>query len=238
MSESEFISFLNELGLSITEEQINNFRVYASELLSYNEHTNLTAIRNIDEVYLKHFYDSLTVYKVYKFTDESVLDIGTGAGFPGIVLKIMFPDIKLTLLDSNNKKTTFLKYVLDKLGIEASVINDRAEKYFVSGERFDVVVSRAVADMSILSELAIPFCKMGGAFIAMKGKSTDEIDNANYAIDFLGGKISDKKEFSLPNNAGGRTLIKVQKACDTPNGYPRVYDKIRKSPIAKIRKIK
>ena len=114
MSESEFISSLENLGLSISDEQINKFRVYASELLSYNEHTNLTAIRNIEEVYLKHFYDSLTIYKVYMFSNESVLDIGTGAGFPGIVLKIMFPDIKLTLLDSNNKKTTFLKYILGK----------------------------------------------------------------------------------------------------------------------------
>lgn len=238
MSESEFISSLEKLGLSINEEQINKFRVYASELLSYNEHTNLTAIRNIDEVYLKHFYDSLTIYKVYRFSNESVLDIGTGAGFPGIVLKIMFPDIKLTLLDSNNKKTTFLKYVLGKLGIEANVINDRAEKYYLSSERFDVVVSRAVADMSILSELAIPFCRVGGYFIAMKGKNTEEIDNANYAIEFLGGKISDKKEFSLPNNVGERTLVKVEKINDTPNGYPRVYDKIRKSPIAKNKKIK
>lgn len=107
MSESEFISSLENLGLSISDEQINKFRVYARELLSYNEHTNLTAIRNIDEVYLKHFYDSLTIYKVYRFSNESVLDIGTGAGFPGIVLKIMFPDIKLTLLDSNNKKLLF-----------------------------------------------------------------------------------------------------------------------------------
>ena len=159
MSESEFIISLENLGLSISDEQINKFRVYASELLSYNEHTNLTAIRNIDEVYLKHFYDSLTIYKVYRFSNESVLDIGTGAGFPGIVLKIMFPDIKLTLLDSNNKKTIFLKYVLGKLKLDATVINDRAEKYYLSGERFDVVVSRAVADMSILSELAIPFCR-------------------------------------------------------------------------------
>lgn len=238
MSESEFISSLDSLGLSITDEQINKFRVYASELLSYNEHTNLTAIRNIDEVYLKHFYDSLTVYNVYSFSNESVLDIGTGAGFPGVVLKIMFPDIKLTLLDSNNKKTTFLKYVLCKLGIEANVINDRAEKYYLSGDRFDVVVSRAVADMSILSELTIPFCKVGGTFIAMKGKSTEEIDNANYAIEFLGGKIDDSLEFSLPKDAGERTLIKVEKVSDTPNGYPRVYDKIRKSPIAKTRKIK
>ena len=236
MSESEFISSLENLGLSISDEEINKFRVYASELLSYNEHTNLTAIRNIDEVYLKHFYDSLTIYKVYRFSNESVLDIGTG--FPGIVLKIVFPDIKLTLLDSNNKKTTFLKYVLGKLKLDATVINDRAEKYYLSGERFDVVVSRAVADMSILSELAIPFCKVGGYFIAMKGKNTEEIDNALYAIEFLGGKISEKEEFSLLNDAGERTLVKVEKVGDTPNGYPRVYDKIRKYPIAKIRKIK
>ena len=150
----------------------------------------------------------------------------------------MFPDIKLTLLDSNNKKTTFLKYVLGKLNLDATVINDRAEKYYLSGERFDVVVSRAVADMSILSELAIPFCKVGGYFIAMKGKNTEEINNAFYAIEFLGGKINEKEEFSLLNDAGERTLVKVEKVSDTPNGYPRVYDKIRKYPIAKNKKIK
>ena len=238
MSESEFISSLENLGLSISDEQINKFRVYASELLSYNEHTNLTAIRNIEEVYLKHFYDSLTIYKVYRFSNESVLDIGTGAGFPGIVLKIMFPDIKLALWDSKKKKTTFLKYVVGKLKLDATVINDRAEKYYLSGERFDVVVSRAVADMSILSELAIPFCEVGGYFIAMKGKNTEQIDNALYAIELLGGKISEKEEFSLLNDAGERTLVKVEKVSDTPNGYPRVYDKIHKYPIAKNKKIK
>ena len=238
MSESEFISSLENLGLSISDEEINKLRVYASEILTYNEHTNLTAIRNIEEVYLKHFYDSLTIYKVYRFSNESVLDIGTGAGFPGIVLKIMFPEIKLTLLDSNNKKTTSLKYILGKLKLDATVINDRAEKYYLSGERFDVVVSRAVADMSILSELAIPFCKVGGYFIAMKGKNTEEIDNANYAIEFLGGKINEKEEFSLLNDAGERTLVKVEKVSTTPNRYPRVYDKIHKYPIAKNKKIK
>ena len=239
MSESEFISSLENLGLSISDEQINKFRVYASELLSYNEHNNLTAIRNIEEVYLKHFYDCITLIKAIDLTKNlKIVDVGTGAGFPGIVLKIMFPDIKLTLLDSNNKKTTFLKYVLGKLKLDATVINDRAEKYYLSGERFDVVVSRAVADMSILSELAIPFCKVGGYFIAMKGKNTEEIDNALYAIELLGGKISEKEEFSLLNDAGERTLVKVEKVSDTPNGYPRVYDKIHKYPIAKNKKIK
>lgn len=238
MNKNEFVLALKDLGIDITEEKLNKLDKYYDLLIEWNNKINLTRITDKDEVYLKHFYDSLTIYKVYRFSNESVLDIGTGAGFPGIVLKIMFPDIKLTLLDSNNKKTTFLKYVLGKLKLDATVINDRAEKYYLSGERVDVVVSRAVADMSILSELAIPFCKVGGYFIAMKGKNTEEIDNANYTIEFLGGKINDKKEFSLPNNVGDRILVKVDKVSATPHGYPRVYDKIRKSPIAKIRKIK
>lgn len=238
MNKNEFVLALKNLGIDITEEKLNKLDKYYDLLIEWNNKINLTRITDKEEVYLKHFYDSLTIYKVYRFSNESVLDIGTGAGFPGIVLKIMFPDIKLTLLDSNNKKTTFLKYVLGKLKLDATVINDRAEKYYLSGERFDVVVSRAVADMSILSELAIPFCKVGGYFIAMKGKNTEEIDNANYAIEFLGGKINEKEEFSLLNDAGERTLVKVEKVSDTPNGYPRVYDKIRKYSIAKNKKIK
>ena len=232
MSESEFISSLENLGLSISDEQINKFRVYARELLSYNEHTNLTAIRNIDEVYLKHFYDSLTIYKVYRFSNESVLDIGTGAGFPGIVLKIMFPDIKLTLLDSNNKKTTFLKYVLGKLKLDATVINDRAEKYYLSGERFDVVVSRAVADMSILSELAIPFCKVGGYFIAMKGsKFKEEIYEGRTAVGILGGEIISAEEVKLPGLDDGRAIIRIRKIKKTPVKYPRKAGLPEKQPL-------
>ena len=238
MNKEEFINELKKINIELTKQQLTLLEEYYIILKEENEKYNLTRIIEQNEVYLKHFYDSLTIYKVYRFSNENVLDIGTGAGFPGIVLKIMFPDIKLTLLDSNNKKTTFLKYVLGKLKLDATVINDRAEKYYLSGERFDVVVSRAVADMSILSELAIPFCKVGGYFIAMKGKNTEEIDNANYAIEFLGGKINEKEEFSLLNDAGERTLVKVEKVSDTPNGYPRVYDKIHKYPIAKNKKIK
>ena len=238
MDINTFIKELESLNIYPTQKQLDQLETYYKLIIDWNKKINLTRITEKEDVYLKHFYDSLTIYKVYRFSNESVLDIGTGAGFPGIVLKIMFPDIKLTLLDSNNKNTTFLTYVLAKLKLDATVINDRAEKYYLSGEKFDVVVSRAVADMSILSEIAIPFCKVGGYFIAMKGKNTGEIDNANYAIEFLGGKINEKEEFSLLNDAGERTLVKVEKVSDTPNGYPRVYDKIRKYPIAKNKKIK
>ena len=199
MSESEFISSLENLGLSISDEQINKFRVYASELLSYNEHTNLTAIRNIEEVYLKHFYDSLTIYKVYRFSNESVLDIGTGAGFPGLVLKIVFPNLDVVLVDALNKRINFLNHVIESLKLEnIEAIHDRIENYAKNNlEVFDLVTCRAVAKLNIISELCLPLAKINGYFIPMKATIEDEISDTKY-LEVLKSKVESVITFNLP----------------------------------------
>lgn len=233
MNEELFKEELIKMGIVPTEKELSLLKNYCEELLIYNKKVNLTALKTKEEVYLKHFYDSLTIIKGYHFTSESVLDIGTGAGFPGLVLKIFFPDIKLTLLDSNHKKTDFLKYISDKLKINVEIVNNRAEIFFQEGRTFDIVVSRAVANLIVLSELSIPFCKVSGYFIAMKGDSSEELKVADYAIKFLGGNVNKVISFSLPLENSIRTLIKIQKEKLTPDAYPRSYDKILKKPLKK-----
>ena len=239
MSESEFLNQLKILNVDLSEEQVAMLRGFANILLDYNTRVNLTAIRNLEDVYLKHFYDSLTLVKAYKFTNETVLDVGTGPGFPGMVLKIAFPNIKITLLDSNGKKVKFLNYVVEKMNLrDVTVVCDRAEEFFKQESRFDVVVSRAVADLNILTELCIPFCRVGGRFVAMKGKCDEELDSVKSVITFLGADIDNIIKFELPKDAGERCLINIKKIQVTKDGYPRSYDKILKCPLAKMLKIK
>ena len=170
MTENEFLNELTKLNINLTTEQQEKLKNYAEFLLSYNEHTNLTAIKNIDEVYLKHFYDSLTLSKIANFTNESLLDIGTGAGFPGLVLAIVYPNLQVTLLDSNNKKIKFLQECLSKLNLKnVTLVQERAEVYTKNNrEKFDYVTSRAVAELRILLELGIPSLKVNGHFLIMK----------------------------------------------------------------------
>lgn len=239
MSESEFLNQLKILNIDLSEEQVSQMREFADILLDYNTRVNLTAIRNLDDVYLKHFYDSLTLVKTYRFTNETVLDVGTGPGFPGIVLKLAFPNIKITLLDSNGKKVRFLNYVVEKMNLrDVTVVCDRAEEFFETGNKFDVVVSRAVADLNVLTELCIPFCCVGGSFIAMEGKSDEELHSVKSVISFLGADIEQVIKFELPKKAGERCLINIKKKQETKVGYPRSYDKILKCPLAKMLKIK
>lgn len=239
VSESEFLNQLKILNIDLSEEQVSQMREFADILLDYNTRVNLTAIRNLDDVYLKHFYDSLTLVKTYRFTNETVLDVGTGPGFPGIVLKLAFPNIKITLLDSNGKKVRFLNYVVEKMNLrDVTVVCDRAEEFFKTGNKFDVVVSRAVADLNVLTELCIPFCCVGGRFVAMKGKSDEELHSVKSVISFLGADIDQVIKFELPKNAGERCLINIKKKQETKVGYPRSYDKILKCPLAKMLKIK
>lgn len=234
MSEQEFVKTLSEIGVNINEEQLNLFRVYASFLLEYNTHTNLTAIKNVEDVYLKHFFDSLLGVKYFDFRKKSILDIGSGAGFPGVPLKIMFPDIKLTLLDSNGKKTRFLEELSSKLKIDFEVINDRAEKYILDRrEQYDVVVSRAVSAMPVLAELCIPFVKINGHFVAYKGNLDETLENGKFAIETLGGKVISVKNDFLPLENAGRSFVIIEKKCKTESQYPRVFDKINKKPLQK-----
>lgn len=238
MTKNDFLSELAQLGISLNEKQIKELETYAKFLLEYNEHTNLTAITNIEDVYLKHFYDSLTIVKNVDLPKvTNLLDIGTGAGFPGMVLKIVFPNLKVTLLDSNNKKITFLKKLAEKLNLDVEIIYDRAE-IFVQNRReyYDIVTSRAVADLSILVELAIPYLKVGGNFVAMKANSQDELHNAENIIKKLNSKVIKITEFTLPATDMHRGIITINKEKITNKKYPRSYNTIKKDAQIKLQK--
>ncbi len=232
MNKEKFIESLKELNIYPSNEQINLLEKYFEILEEYNNHTNLTRIISKEDVYLKHFYDSLTVCKVIDLTKLStILDFGSGAGFPGIVLKIFFPHIKLTLLDSNNKKTKFLEYVSKELNIETTVINDRAENFSKKKLNFfDLVVARAVANMRVLTELSIPLVKENGYFLAMKANSTDELRDSLKTIEVMNSNIVKKEEFNLPDESH-RSLILIQKNKKTKFKDLRTYDKILKTEI-------
>lgn len=235
MNLDEFKKEISKLGINASEEQLNKLDIYASYLLEYNEHTNLTAIRNIEDVYLKHFYDSLTLVKVIDLKqEESLLDIGSGAGFPGMVLKIFFPNLHVTLIDSNNKKTTFLKNLKERLGVDnCEVINDRIENITKSRiNSYDIVTARAVTNMPVLTELAMPLVKINKYFIAMKGSNEEEIDNSSFAIKKMNGELEKNEKFEL-FGAGTRTLIKIKKLKETEINELRTYDKIIKKPLIK-----
>ncbi len=234
MSEQDFIFELSKIGVEVSEEQLVKFSEYANFLLEYNQHTNLTAIRTLEEVYLKHFYDSLLGAKYFDFEGKSLLDIGSGAGFPGVPLKICFPSLELTVLDSNGKKTKFLEDLKNVLDLDFTVINDRAEKYILTKrESFDVVTSRAVTAMPVLSELSIPFVKVGGYFLPYKGKLSDDLEQGEYAIKILGGTLERVEECTLPYEGSTRTFVFVNKKCKTDEEFPRVFDKINKKPLQK-----
>lgn len=234
MNREEFINEVTKLGINLTEEQLAQLDVYCQFLLEYNAHTNLTAIKEPNQVYLKHFYDSLTFIKALDITKFStLLDIGTGAGFPGMVLKIVFPHLDITLLDSNNKKINFLQELTMKLSLKnIHFFHGRAEEFCQKNrESFDIVTARAVSNMTTLSELCLPLTKLDGYFIALKGSNKDEITSANHAIKVLGGKIEDTISFLLPFEESERNIIKIKKVNATPKEFPRRYEKIVKNPL-------
>lgn len=234
MNKDEFIKSISDLGITLTDNQINQLEEYCNFLLEYNTHTNLTAIKEPKQVYLKHFYDSLTFVKAIDPSKyEKLLDIGTGAGFPGMVLKIVYPNLEVTLLDSNNKKINFLRELTMRLGLtKVNFFHGRAEEFTIKNrERFDIVTARAVSNMTVLSELCLPLTKVGGYFIAMKGSNIDEITEAKHAITILGGHLENIINFTLPMEESGRNIAKILKEKPTPKEYPRRYEKIVKSPL-------
>ena len=230
MTEEQFKEELVKLNLKLSDAQLQQLKLYADFLLEYNKHTNLTAIKTTEEVYLKHFYDSLTIIKTVDLSAiDSLLDIGTGAGFPGMVLKICYPNLNVTLMDSNNKKITFLNELATKLNIQVELIHARAEEFIKNRrETYDIVTSRAVADLAVLSELAIPYVKVNGYFIAMKSNYQSELENSKSILTKLSSKVIDIQEFSLPVENSNRALIKIQKYKPTSHVYPREYNKIIK----------
>ncbi|MBO6126510.1 MAG: 16S rRNA (guanine(527)-N(7))-methyltransferase RsmG [Clostridia bacterium] len=225
------MNFFNKIGINLNNNQIKIFENYYNFLIEYNKKTNLTAITNKNEIFIKHFIDSLTVSKFIKNSCK-LIDIGTGAGFPGVPLKILNSNINLTLLESSKKKCEFLKELSGILKINFDIINNRAEilsKDLNYREKFDICVSRAVANLRILSELCIPFIKINGIFIAMKGPNFEiELKNSVNIIQKLGCKIKNIEKIILPYNFGTRYLIIIQKIKNTPKIYPRSFSQIKR----------
>ena len=232
-----FIDGLKELELELNEDQIQQFYDYYELLVEWNKVMNLTAITEFEDELKKHFVDSLSLVKVIKLDGQSkVIDLGTGAGIPGITLKFAFPEVEIVLLDALNKRITFLNEVIEKLGLKSiSAYHGRAEDFGVNKAyrgSFDLCVSRAVANLSTLSEYCMPFVKIGGSFISYKsGKIEEELENSVKAIKLFGGKLNQVSSFTLPGSDIERTLVVIDKVKETPNAYPRAAGKPAKEPI-------
>ena len=218
---------LRELGIALTDRQVEQFLKYYEMLAEWNRVMNLTAITEYRDVMKKHFVDSLSLVKAYNLQNGlSLMDVGTGAGFPGLALKIAFPDLKVTLLDSLNKRILFLNAVIDKFDLsDVEAVHGRAEDYAKKNklrEAYDICVSRAVANLSTLSEYCLPFVKVGGVFVSYKSeKISQELDDAKDAIEILGGSVKDQVEFILPDSDFYRSLVVIGKNRSTPVKYPR-----------------
>ncbi len=233
----QFQADLGSLGISLSHEQLIQFIRYYEMLVEWNGKINLTAITEYDEVMKKHFVDSLSLVKVCDVKKPAdLIDVGTGAGFPGLALKIAFPQMKVTLLDSLHKRIQFLRAVTEELELENVItVHGRAEDFAKQGqlrERFDLCVSRAVANFSTLSEYCLPFVKKGGVFVAYKSeKASDEFRSAGKAIQILGGKLEKKREFTLPDSDIYRSLYVIRKEKATPGKYPRKAGLPGKEPL-------
>lgn len=236
----QFHRDLNEFHITLSDIQAEQFITYYEMLVKKNQVMNLTAITDWDEVLKKHFVDSLSLVKTFDLSSAgaeiSLIDIGTGAGFPGIPLKIAFPDVKVTLMDSLNKRVDFLNEVIAALKLDGiNAIHGRAEDFAKPDqlrEKYDLCVSRAVANLSTLSEYCLPYVKVGGKFISYKSeKSAEEMEEAENAIDILGGKIQDQITFMLPGSDIYRNLVVIEKINETPQKYPRKAGTASKKPL-------
>ena len=229
---------LEELGIALSQEQKKQFITYYEYLVEKNKVMNLTAITEFDEVLQKHFVDSVLKSEIFiKEDTKTLIDVGTGAGFPGVPLKIMYPELKVTLLDSLNKRINFLNEVIAALGLTGvETIHRRAEDFAKPGkcrEKYDLCVSRAVANLSTLSEYCLPFVKVGGKFISYKSeKITEEMNAAQHAVKILGGKMDGQVEFTLPDSDIYRNLLIITKQKFTPAKYPRKAGLPSKEPLS------
>ena len=233
----KFYSGLKKLGLECSGKQINQFLTFYEMLIEKNKVMNLTAITEFEDVVEKHFLDSLSLTETINLNQRlRVLDLGTGAGFPGIPLKIAFPELEIVLMDSLNKRILFLKEVLNELELsDITAIHGRAEEMAVKAEyreTFDLCISRAVANLSSLSEYCIPFVKIGGTFVSYKsGNIEDEVVQSKKAISVLGGKIVKVQKFTLPDTDVSRSLVQIRKQKRTPKSYPRKSGTPTRNPI-------
>ena len=234
MNQEQFIASLQKQGIILSEKQIQQFELYYTTLIEWNQKMNLTAITQKEDVYLKHFYDSLTISFDYPLDQQSLCDIGAGAGFPSIPLKIVYPNLKITIVDSLTKRITFLKHLANVLELEnVTAISARAEEYAKDHrESFDIVTARAVARLNILDELCLPLVKINGDFITLKGlKAQEELKEAKAGIEKLGGKVTKEIDFTLTDENDHRSNIYMHKIKKTPSLYPRTFGKIKKKPL-------
>ncbi len=235
MNKESLEQLLTNTFKNITKESLNKLYIYYELLVESSKVMNLTTITDLEGVYIKHFYDSLLLSNTTDLTKELRLsDIGTGAGFPGLVLKIIYPNLDITLIEPTLKRCNFLNQVIEKLDLKKiKVINDRAENLSETyKDSFDIVTARAVAGLNVLSEICVPLVKINGLFIALKGSNyEEELINSKNAEAKLKLKIKQIDSFNLPNDFGKRAIITYLKQDKTPNIYPRHYSKIKKNPL-------
>jgi len=224
-----------KFDISLNEEQIDKFFTYGDILKDWNQRMNLTAIENDRDIIIKHFIDSISICPIIKGKGLKIIDVGTGAGFPGIPVKIVYPNLKVKLLDSLQKRIGFLNEVIERLDLkDISAVHSRAEemgRHPDYREMYDISTARAVANLPVLLEYCLPFVKVGGYFIAMKGSSVDELGSSKKALDELGGKIEEVMEFNLPFSDIKRNVVVVKKFRHTPTKYPRKSGKPSKDPL-------
>lgn len=233
MTESRFIEELKKINITLTDTMLEQLNKYYELLVEWNEKINLTSIIKKEDVYLKHFYDSLTITKVIDLTKEETLcDIGTGAGFPGLVLKIVFPNLKITLVDALEKRIKFLNLVIKELNLkDIETVHARSEEYAKTNRnKFDITTARAVANLSVLLEYAIPMTKENKYFIPLKANVQEELQNIDHALKELNTELVIKKELTLPIEESMRTILKFKKVSDNKK-YPRKNSEIKKNRL-------
>lgn len=234
MDKTEFIEALKNLNIQLTDKQLEQLNQYYQLLVEWNKVMNLTGITEEKEVYLKHFYDSLTIARIIDLKKESTLcDIGSGAGFPGMVLKIVYPDLKITLVDSLQKRITFLNEVVKQLDLkDIELVHARAEDFAKNNrEKYDVVTARAVAPINILIEYCLPLAKVGKYFVPMKGNISREINLLDSSLKKIDGMLLKSDEFLLPKENSNRTLLLITKQKPTSKRYPRNPKEIKNKPL-------
>lgn len=233
MNKEQFFEELKKINITINENQYNQLLKYYEILIEENKKYNLTGITIKEDVFLKHFYDSLTLNMIIDINNQKICDIGSGAGFPGVVLKILFPNIIITLVDSSEKRCHFLKLLINELNLtNIEVVNKRAEEYTIdNNEKFDIITARAVSNLKELLEISISALKVNGHFIAMKSNIKEEINNIDNCLYCLACSIEEIKEFKLPYEQSIRTLVKIKKNKPTNKKFPRKYSIIKKNPL-------
>ncbi len=234
MNFTSFKAELEKINVVVNEQQIAELNKYMQLLKSWNKFMDLTAICEDEAIIEKHFYDSLLSSKIVSYSDQSLLDVGTGAGFPGLVLKIVYPNLKVTLLEPTLKRCKFLDCVIEELKLkDCKVINMRAEDYIKDNrEKFDIVTARAVSRLNVLLELAVPFVKVNGLFVSLKGKNAlEELKESHNAVNILACELIDSYKFKLPSEQENREVLVFKKNKLTDVKYPRNYGVIKKRPL-------